>query len=271
MQLVQSFKEMQEELYKDFKDINKEFMSLGIKWWAHSGTLLGFVREKGMIPWDDDIDMAMSYKDYDENYETIKKIADKYGFDIVDPIRNNGYDTLKLIKRTPRIVEWKEYQCFFRPTIDIMLAIPNNNTSELKGKIKSIPMNLSFIFQSRFNFFPNYGWFGSKLKKIPKIYNYLIYPFKIFIYPFTMPVIKHNFKKALKKNDWNNLSMYYNYGHKGRIYNINKLIKFNVEDDLVVWVAEDYKEELKLWFGDYKKKPTEDKRIPHHLLLHKIN
>lgn len=60
---------LEKDLLKAFADICDENQ---LKYWLYAGTLLGAVRHKGFIPWDDDVDTCMAREDIDKLREILK-------------------------------------------------------------------------------------------------------------------------------------------------------------------------------------------------------
>ena len=74
-----------------------------IKLYAAGGTMLGAVRHKGMIPWDDDIDMMMFRSDYDRLCEIAsEEFKEPYFFQTneTDPGSYRGHAQLRNSKTT---------------------------------------------------------------------------------------------------------------------------------------------------------------------------
>ncbi len=74
--------EVVQQLYQMLADVHDFFSTCKIPYWMESGTLLGAVRHRGLIPWDDDLDLSI----FEEDEETLLRffpILKAIGYDIV--------------------------------------------------------------------------------------------------------------------------------------------------------------------------------------------
>lgn len=73
------------------KEVERICMKHGLSYYAAYGTLLGAVRHKGFIPWDDDTDIFMMRDDYETFCGLVQKEAAK-GYAILNIYTEKDYD-----------------------------------------------------------------------------------------------------------------------------------------------------------------------------------
>ncbi len=84
-------RQLQLKLFEIFKYFKKICEDNNLTYWCGGGTMLGAVRHKGFIPWDDDLDVFMPRKDYEILYHKWNEIADTSHYVLVRTDKEHNY------------------------------------------------------------------------------------------------------------------------------------------------------------------------------------
>ena len=91
--------DIQSALLAMYLDVDRACNKHGISLYLCGGSAIGAVRHKGFIPWDDDMDTAMSRSDY-EKFKQIFETELSYNYYLVAPDVGTGSRS-----RSPKVIK----------------------------------------------------------------------------------------------------------------------------------------------------------------------
>lgn len=263
-----SLKEVQLEELKILHNVVKYLDKHKLTYCLCGGTLLGAVRHKGFIPWDDDIDISMKREDYEKflEYSKTEKIDDSYEVLCIE--KNNSTRTFcKVVNKNLPITSKSKEDKYLWIDIFPLDKLPES----LEEAKKVIDKNLFLKGQIYLR--------TTKIKDIMKekksLKNRII---KIILKPITYRhSVKYYAKKIIKnarKYENNNSSKLADAvwpdGYQS-IFNpewFEKTEKIEFEHEIFNAPC-GWKEYLSNGYGNYMELPPEDKRISHNILIKK--
>ena len=246
------------------QEIDRICKILNIKYFAVGGTLLGAIRHKGFIPWDDDIDIGMMRKDYDAFISGCSELLDKNNYFVQNFYSNSHvpfYHT-KLMKKGTVFVEKGVERMKFEKSIfvDIM---PYDYLPDLPIERKRVLKKQMF----------NYRLFGLKSQirtfKYSKFKNFIFSVIRFVIWCFLLPINKNYLFKRYD-NSLKNASINPSHFIGSRGYNMFVCkyddvypLKYVLFEDLQIPIPNNYDSLLKTQYNNYMSLPPEDKINQH--------
>lgn len=244
-----------------FDFFKKYCLDNNLRYYLIGGTLLGAIRHKGYIPWDDDLDVAMPSDDYYRFIETFVN-SDHVFLDCRERDDRTWQSFSKLMARGTIYNEFvkQNYQCNKGIFIDIfpILSIPARKS--LKGLLRDIWIALlegkcwprEFIRPMKpkhpfINFIRNCCshmlLFWCSQRKATKMRNDYLR------------------KHAFDKSDFVNIGDNLHSRTPRKVIDGETIVQFEGRDASSPASWDEY---LTATYGNYMKKPPESERVPHH-------
>ncbi len=251
---------IQIEMLSNFHAYCKEH---GIRYTVICGSLLGAIRHKGFIPWDDDIDVGLMRDDYEKLIELLKKEPIEGCF-IQDYSSDSHYyqPYAKLVKNDTVFIEAYRKNCKAKSGIFIDI-FPFDSIS--KPGLKTTMFRRALARILTFGIWSKEGCHMERKgnKKIINIVGAIV-----GILPKRL-LINWQRKIAVRnRDDWDYLaSMFSSNYNSDRLYlkksDFDNLIELPFED-IVVNAPSNWEENLKRLYKNYMAFPPEDKRNSGH-------
>ncbi len=119
-------------IIKDFDEVCAKY---DIPWFGIGGAVIGAVRHKGFIPWDDDFDLGMLRSDY-ERFLSVweKELGDKYHLATPDTDKYYSSPVVKLMRKDTKFVPRFLAGSKAELGIHIDIFVYDNYTNDDRGK-----------------------------------------------------------------------------------------------------------------------------------------
>lgn len=244
--------ELRDTQIRVLDEIDRFCKANNIKYMLAYGTLIGAIRHKGFIPWDDDVDVMMSRPEY-EKFVHLYKETEEFG------LKTNDNDPLYQFN-FGRLYDKHTYNLIFegkRQSYGVCIDIyPMDGAPDAEDEFQKQICDLRKLTKQR-----------------DIVYKIIALSYSKGI-PFISKIVQSILSSIIKKRE--NVIQRYNYESCKYCSCISssgifRHVKKNIEEtDCLPFegkeymVPKGYDAFLREYYGDYMKLPPEEQRIPYH-------